>query len=234
MIKHYLITGDFHGKFSRLEQLKGFFIPEETAIIALGDFGVNYLLNSRDRQIKKRLNKLGYTFYIVRGNHEERPENVSGMELIWDNEIENKVYIEHEFLNLRYLIDGEDYFFNGKRALVIGGAYSVDKYYRLFNHMQWFPEEQLTQQEMKNIEKSVEGERFDLIFSHTCPYSFQPFDAFLSCVDQSTVDNTMEHWMEDLTTKIKWDMWHFGHFHIERYDPVLKYKIHFKDFEEIK
>ena len=36
MIKHYILTGDCHGEFSRFNNLNT--NPEETAIIVLGDY----------------------------------------------------------------------------------------------------------------------------------------------------------------------------------------------------
>ena len=119
-------------------------------------------------------------------------------------------------------MDGNTYEFNGHPTLVIGGAYSVDKWYRLSRSPEgakwtgWFPEEQLTAEEMAEIEMEHSGKHFDFVLSHTCPYSWQPFDLFLQGIDQSTVDNSMELWMEKFQHKITYDVWLFGHFHDDR------------------
>ena len=77
------------------------------------------------------LNDMGIKIYCVRGNHEERPENISSMEIYWDEIVDNYVYYEHEYPNIKYFMDGKVYYINGWKTLVIGGAYSVDKWYRL-------------------------------------------------------------------------------------------------------
>ena len=56
------------------------------------------------------------------------------------------VYYEEKYPNLLFAKDGEIYDFDGKKAVVIGGAYSVDKYYRLRNYMPWFESEQPTEE----------------------------------------------------------------------------------------
>ena len=79
--------------------------PEETGIIILGDAGLNFYLNGTDKKYKKQLNNMGYYIYCVRGNHEERPENIPGMVLVEDTETDNTVWIEEEYPNIRYFVD---------------------------------------------------------------------------------------------------------------------------------
>ena len=43
-----------------------------------------------------------------------------------------------------YEIDGDIFEINGKQCIVIGGAYSVDKFYRLHNGWKQWPDEQPT------------------------------------------------------------------------------------------
>ena len=80
----------------------------------------------------------------------------------------------------------------------------------------WNKDEQLTKEEMNSISERFSGKHFTLVLSHTCPVSWQPFDLFLSGLDQSTVDNTMENWLETFKDKIDWDIWLFGHYHDDR------------------
>ena len=84
------------------------------------------------------------------------------------------------------------------------------------NHWTWFPGEQLQPCEMMNLELMAAGQHFDLVLSHTCPYQYRPTDLFLSCIDQSQVDNTMELWMSQLSEKITWNAWLWGHYHADR------------------
>ena len=155
MIKKWLVCGDQHGSYQYLlEDLKFYYDlykPEELGIIALGDFGLNFYLNKTDEKKKAFLNARGYTFYLVRGNHELRPSMLENSKLVYDAEIHGKIYFEEEYPNIRYLIDGAYYYFGKYKCLILGGAYSVDKEYRLLNHYPWFPNEQLSKEEMDYI-----------------------------------------------------------------------------------
>ena len=225
-MEHWLITGDTHGdvmgRLAQIDQDKYQRNQEPTTgLIILGDAGINFYLNKTDRKNKKAINESGYAVYCVRGNHEERPENIPGMISRWDEEVQGLIYVEPEFPNIRYLMDGAIYTFGNRSALVIGGAYSVDKYYRL-EQMKgrswtgWFKDEQLTPEEMDTIAVEVEGTAVDMVLTHTCPASWQPFDLFLTVVDQSTVDKAMEDWLENLKSTFDWSIWLFGHFHDNR------------------
>ena len=249
MIYNFLVTGDCHGRFERIGKIDTIkYSPNETALIILGDAGFNFYLNSTDNKLKKSINATGFTIYCVRGNHEQRPELVKGMEIIWDNDINNYVYYQSEFPKIRYLFDGGIYRFGDYRALVIGGAYSVDKWYRLnsakikpdsteeeiVKKAGWFPTEQLTEKEITDIESTVLiTNSFDFVFSHTCPYSWMPVDLFLSGLSQSSVDNSMEFWMEKFKDTFKWKIWLFGHFHDDRLIRP-KVEMYYRDIEDIR
>lgn len=144
--------------------------------------------------------------------------------------------MEDEFSNIRYFDDWGVYWINGLRTLVIGGAYSVDKHYRLAVGAKWFENEQLTVREMHECERMVRlRPGFDLVLSHTCPLSFQPADLFLRGLDQSTVDNSMETWMEHLARGMSWGAWLFGHYHADRVEwpRVEQFYMEIESIEDI-
>ena len=211
----YIVTGDTHGDMHRFKKY-----PYEregnTAIIILGDSGVNYFLSLRDRRVKHELQDSGYLYYLVRGNHEARPEEVADIELTNDLLVGNEVYVEPEFPAIRYLKDGGIYNFNGHKTLVIGGAYSVDKWYRLSRNLIWHKNEQLIGEEKEKIYETVKGQDFDFVFTHTCPYSWIPTDLFIPGINQDTVDNSTELWLEDIKEAINYKVWLFGHYHADR------------------
>lgn len=209
---------DIHGNVetlvARLKEKE--YIPKETSVVLLGDCGLNYNTPKQDCRKKEYLQGSGYTFYCLRGNHEERPENVDGYCRVFDGEVNNEVWVHPDYPNIRYLVDGNIYMFDGFSCLAIGGAYSVDKYWRLANGRKWFAEEQLTEEEQYEILGKTKNLRFDFILSHTCPYEYMPRDLFLSVVDQSTVDNSMEHWLSRVCSEVEWFIWLFGHYHDDR------------------
>ena len=210
----WLISGDCHRDFTRFKYLE-YENPSAVNIIILGDAGVNYN-PAYDYQVKEFLQKFKFNFYLVRGNHEMRPENVTGMEVIYDTKVEGFVWYEPQYPRIRYFEDGGIYMIDGRKTLVIGGAYSVDKPYRLAMGRQWFEDEQLTYEERKAISKEVSGQYFNLILTHTCPERWEPRDLFLAQIDQSTVDKTMEYWLNTIADKVAYGLWLFGHYHGDR------------------
>lgn len=213
MIKNWMITGDTHGQMDRFNKLTG---QQDLGVIILGDAGCNYYKNKKDDKIKQQLEDTGCYYYLVRGNHEDRPENVDGMISVYDPDVQGDVYMQETFPHIKYLKDGGIYMFGTHRTLILGGAYSVDKEYRILMNWMWFPQEQLSKAERDAITANVEGQKFDFVFSHTCPISWEPFDLFLNSIDQSKVDKSMELWLDDLKNKIEFDVWCFGHYHADR------------------
>ena len=140
------ITGDTHREFSRLSRLE---LTEDDLVIVLGDVGINYYLDSSDDRIKKKLSKYPCRFFFVRGNHEERPENIAGYSLEHvEGIVTGDVFMEKKYPKLMFATEGL-YEIGGYRCFVTNGAYSVDKYYRLQNRYRWFADEELSDAEME-------------------------------------------------------------------------------------
>ena len=116
-------------------------------------------------------------------------------------------------------MDGEIFDLEGLRHLVIGGAYSVDKFYRLARGYGWWPDEQPSQEIKDKVIQTLDacGWQVDTVLSHTCPYPYEPREAFLPMIDQSTVDDSTEKWMEEIERKVKYDHWFCGDWHIDKH-----------------
>lgn len=245
------ITGDKHSHFSKMLYNLDGLLNGDTMIIVLGDAGVNFWLNKKEDRLKQELNSGGYLWYLVHGNHEARPEDIEGAHLIDDPNVQGEVWIEDAYPNIRYFKMFGEYVINGYKVAVIGGAYSVDKWYRLaragvvdkedpnyYNPKKtfWFPNEQLTTEEMNEAAALFEGKHYDFLFSHTCPLRYQPADLFLGAVDQESVDNSMERWMDELIEKAKFDIICFGHYHADRLERphVEMYYNDVEDLDDIK
>ena len=67
------ITGDTHGNFSRLDDFE---YEKGDMLIVVGDASINFDLDYEDYLLKRNLNRDGIIYFCVRGNHEERPENI--------------------------------------------------------------------------------------------------------------------------------------------------------------
>ncbi len=107
---------------------------------------------------------------------------------------------------------------------MIGGAYSVDKFYRLERGYNWFSDEQPSEETKAYVEQQLEkvGWDIDVVLSHTIPYKYRPVDLFLRVVDQSTVDSSTEKWLDEIEGKLTYKKWYAGHYHCDRDIDNLK------------
>ncbi len=211
------ITGDTHGDFSRIKEFcDEYDTSEEDIMIILGDTGINYYLDESDKALKEEVSQLPITLFCIHGNHEERPYLINTYEeKIWN---EGLVYFEEEYPNLLFAEDGEIFDFEGKKTIVIGGAYSVDKNYRLSGNMPWFESEQPDERTKDLVERKLEQQdwKVDFVLSHTGPLKYVPDDVFLPGIDQSSVDQSTEEWLDTIEENLEYDLWYFGHFHCDR------------------
>ena len=248
--------GDIHGKWQTIRdfwinhKLKEKFTEDnkdKNIIVLFGDAGLNYFFNQRDEKTKEKLNSFPFTYFVIRGNHEERPSICAERnpdkwhtEEFWGN----TVYVENAYPNIKYALDEiaiykipyiasycegtkeNDYYDEGTPiwseylTLVIPGAFSVDKQYRLTNGWSWFEGEQLTKEERTRGWLLIESLlQVDLVFSHTCPCIFEPTDLFLPFIDQSMVDRTMERFCGQVEYALDYKAWIWGHYHAFRDYP---------------
>lgn len=218
-------TGDIHGNVREILFFAAKFdITAEDTVVILGDAGLNYYGNDRgDRKNKKLLSHASITTFCIHGNHEMRPETIPSYKTkSWNGGL---VYYEEEFPNILFAKDGEIYDLDGKKSIVIGGAYSVDKYYRLRMGYGWFPDEQPSDEVKKRVEAALKNEDWQIeqVLSHTCPKKYIPVEAFLSGIDQSTVDNSTEEWLDTIEDRLTYSRWLCGHWHIDKNIDKLRF-----------
>ena len=225
------VTGDIHGNLNRIKYyVTKLNLGENDIIIILGDSGFNYYCDKKDVLMKKEANALGVKIFNIHGNHEERPFNIPTYKLEEFNG--GLVYVEEEYPNLLFAKDGEIYDFDGLKTIVLGGAYSIDKHYRLMKGWNWFKDEQPSMEIKKFAEKQLENNDWtvDVVLSHTCPVLLEPTEWFLDFVDQSTVDKSTENWLQEIMSKLNYKYWFCGHYHGEKTTPEIKF--FFENFEE--
>lgn len=209
------LTGDIHGdpwrivNFCRMVRH-----GSEDVIVLLGDVGANFYGGRHDESVKAMLDMCGPKRLCVHGNHEMRPWNVPGYELKeWNG---GKVWVQEDFPNLLFAKDGEIFTLEGSRCIVIGGAYSVDKPYRLAHGYGWWEDEQPSNEIKAYVESQLRSHEIDVILSHTCPYKYEPREMFLSGVDQAGVDASTERWLDTIEESIDYRAWYCGHWHTDK------------------
>ena len=151
------------------------------------------------------------------------------------------MWYDPHYPNQYFAIDGEVYqILSGiemLNCLVCGGAYSVDKYYRLEWGYKWWPDEQpneKTKKKIWNITHDPQIDDIDVMLTHTCPFRFIPTELFIGGIDQGTVDQSTEIFFDNIYECYPNDckpFWYFGHFHGNKYtddyvmlfDDVIKF-----------
>lgn len=208
-------TGDIHGSpYNIIRFAKRMKLTRSDVIVILGDVGANYYGNDSDDEMKLHLNAVKPTVLCIHGNHEKRPATIPSYKLKeWNG---GQVWFEELYPKILFAKDGEIYSIDGIRYLVIGGAYSVDKYYRLMRGYGWWEDEQPSAEIKAYVEKRIAECEFDVILSHTCPMKYEPVEMFITQVDQSTVDTSTEEWLDSIEEQVNYKAWFCGHWHADK------------------
>ena len=217
------VTGDIHGDMSDLFIRVGHIgnTTKDDLLILLGDVGFFYSVFfgklQKDFERQEFAAALPITLLCIQGNHEQPFKEMAAekIELLGGDGYEsNGIY---------FAANGTTLDINGKRCLVVGGAYSVDKPWRLLRGNGWWEGEELTDAELDEIHQTVKGQKFDWVLTHTCPYNNLPREMFLSFVDQSQVENRTEKALQKIHDDISFDRWYCGHFHTDKIDGKIEF-----------
>ena len=85
---------------------------------------------------------------------------------------------------------------------------------------------------MDNILNKYKGHHIDIVLSHTCPYKYLPREMFLGGIDQSTVDYSTEHFLNEIENTVDYNLWYCGHYHTDK--KIDKMIFMFHKIEEFK
>ena len=118
--------------------------------------------------------------------------------------------------------------FINHKVLIIGGAYSVDKYFRLAMGYNWYASEQPNEETKEFVLSKIKSmnNKVDIILSHTCPYKYLPREMFLEGIDQSTVDNSTEYFLDEIEQITNYKIWYCGHYHTDKIVDKIIFMFH--------
>jgi len=224
------ITGDTHGRFERIAEFcEHMHTTKDDILIILGDAGINYNGWVYDEPKKKYLDALPITIFAIHGNHEQRPYTIGTYkEKLWHG---GRVYYEDLHPHILFADDGEIFDLDGLRTIVIGGAYSIDKAYRLRYGFGWWEDEQPSDIIKEYVEEQLDRMdwHIDVVLSHTTPLKYEPVEVFLPGIDQSTVDKSTEEWLDSIEDRLDYKKWYCGHYHTEK--KIDKLELMFNNFD---
>lgn len=187
-----LLAGDSHGNTKYIRQLIDIAKGEDCfGIFILGDFGywehqpdgVKYLDDINEYGVEKNV-----IIYWLRGNHDK----LSLLEKQYSSKDSQGFVFIRDYV--RFAPDGHQWIWDGHEFFVLGGAYSVDKEYRLHlekkkaekiveqntyrpknsqrsidtSGLLWFPEEELSDEDVSRILLNSYGP-VDIMLTHDKP-----------------------------------------------------------------
>lgn len=192
-----LIAGDTHGNtgWFRSYLFPVAMVTQADAVIVVGDFGAWEHMPAGVRfmdDVDSLAARAGVTLYWLHGNHDKWSHTVAkyGME-----DGINDFFISCRE-NVFYIPQGLSWNWLGTRFRSFGGAYSIDRSWRLkaereeYNRLLrearhkvdtvlsqegtlWFPEEEMTDSEMEDLLRVDSGQK-DIVLSHDKPLSAKP------------------------------------------------------------
>ena len=105
--------------------------------------------------------------------------------------------------------------------------------WRLSAELNNYENERLASPRVGELDARFDSEKeekdFDIVLSHTCPFKYEPTEMFLRGIDQSTVDDSTERWLDKIEDTIEYKAWFCGHWHTDK--RIDKMHFLFKTFE---
>ena len=203
-----ILVGDVHGEWDSLKYNIRRYGYQNAYIIQVGDFGIGFRHESEEQRTLFGLNKIlednNCHLFVIRGNHDD-PSHFK------------KTNNPFDFSNITLLQDYSELELLGKRILLVGGAVSIDRRFRIEGKSYWSDEEFVLKLEN---EFPYKERQYDLVVTHTRPgicgafkgfnniryWCDQDFDLKNDLIEESQkLDYLYEH------TKPK--NWIYGHFH---------------------
>jgi hypothetical protein len=224
-----LFSGDFHANavdelssITKKALIKKYQLDKYNDIryhIILGDCGFMWPGNQKiDLFNYKALARRPFPVLCVIGNHEP----ILGMSNLPETDIGigETVYQINDNPFVAYLKRGKVYTIDGFKFLVLGGALSIDKDYRVPNRS-WWEKEYWTEQEKRDLFQLLESEKtFDCVLSHTGPNRINKllfeYPEYSSKLIQDEVARLNDH----IDAQIQYREWWCGHWH----EDICHYK----------
>jgi 3-oxoacid CoA-transferase subunit A len=228
----FFVCADLHGDTKNILHVLNWIEnpSEEDTIIVCGDAGFEY----EDRimgSAKRAANSFPGKWVVLRGNHDSCYWKRHNQDPKWNfllGESGDDFLYQKKYPNILYVRDCGGIYHIGKyNFLMLPGAFSVDKDYRISRRYPWNPDEQLSEIEMRDLTDLVKNwceQDFpiDYVIGHTFPLYLQPKiqDLFIDFISQTKVDKRTEKWLDEISfifeNNSAFKQYYGGHFHSER------------------
>lgn len=212
------LRGDTHneiGQFSETAMPGESSWTKDDILIVTGDFG--FVFRGEDRYISERnnLNTLAqkpYQILFIDGNHEGFPFLKA-----YPEEVRFGAPVRKIRDNIFWLQRGYIYNIQGHSFFAMGGAYSMDKdfrmkYFEICREPIWFEDELPVQEEYQRAISNLKeaGMSIDYILTHTAPRTIIPRIIHAS---PDMHDAELTGFLDWIYHEVSFKKWYFGHFH---------------------
>lgn len=222
----WFVTGDIHGDItSVIRFIEKYDLTKDDNIIVLGDFGIFWRADMQDAQFKIEQYERscnGVHLYWIDGNHEN-------FNIINSWNCKGVIYNNSE--HIHYCPRGSVLNINGKKALCIGGADSVDKFWRREN-IEWWADEAISDEDVDRVAPDY----YDYVFTHCCPYDeVQQSKCWLftlSNISESNAIHYSEKQLQKMFNKIDFGHHYYAHYHVNK-QTSEKHTCLYEDFIEL-
>lgn len=173
-----LVAGDTHGDLVHLQYLIDVARKQKCdRVFVVGDFGywahLRWGIEFLDK-LDRHANITNMPVYFIDGNHDKTSHILANYDSPECTDKEGFLLVRSY---VRYAKRGHRWTWDGVKFIALGGAYSVDKDWRVKQDTaegkpgnSWFPEEEMTDQEMEAI-FSADATQVDVIMAHDKPLS---------------------------------------------------------------
>lgn len=202
------VTGDMHGEHGKLLAAeKEVSLQEGDLLIVCGDFGYIFKDNKQEQLFLDEIETRPYTLCFVDGNHENFEALYRYPQQDW-----NGGQVHRIRNNIFHLMRGQIYEIDGKSIFTMGGAYSIDKYFRT-EGLSWWPEELPNREEYDTAIRNLlgRGKKVDYVFTHTMPYKTIWTNGWFP----DPHDRELTGFLEWILYEIQYKHWFCGHFHVD-------------------
>lgn len=203
-----ILVGDIHGEFSRLNYEIKRCKHQNAYLIQVGDTAFGFKHPNEEKFLLKPLQETlqnnNLHLYMIRGNH-------------CDPSYFKEKNNPYGYENITLLSDYSELDLLGKSILLVGGAISVDRCFRVEGKSYWGDEEFVLKLEH---EFPYKDRQYDLVITHTRPGicgAFKGFDNIkYFCDHDPDLKNDLieeSQLVDHLYERTKPKHWIYGHFH---------------------
>lgn len=199
-------------------------LTKDDIVIICGDAGFMWDNSNETKYWDNWCEERPFTILAALGNH----ENYTAIRTLPLEEW-NGGHVRKVRPHVMYAENGEIFTLNKQTFFFMGGASSVDRYYRT-EGKSWWPDEIPSRAEMENAVNNLSAHNFKVnhIITHTAPNFI--LDKFY--YEHDSLTNFLTSYVQRF---VSFDNWWFAHFHDNRnFGENYNYHMLYHDIEEIK